>query len=227
MSQYTISLQSIINIKSHNPPYNDDVFADTRKKIERGREIFFNFDYEGDDKFKELFETAFIIQNIDNNIYCYDADLFMLALENDFKTKAPLFYKQYKAIEELKAADLTDTTTSEGTINENRSDTATAELNAESNSNGKSKSSQFPQDIATSGNFGNIDYMDAGNASENKTTSKSKNMSSGTGTTQHRDTRITTRNITKIEKLGEFLVLQQNIINDFVKSFSDLFMLIW
>ena len=101
MSQYTISLKSIINIKSHFNN-NDDVFADTKQKIKRGRELFFNYDYDGDKVFKDLFEDAFMIRYLEQNIYCNDIDLFELTLENEVKIKAPIFYGKYKDIQRLK-----------------------------------------------------------------------------------------------------------------------------
>lgn len=233
MSQYTISIKSIINIKSHVAPYNDDVFADTAKKIQRGREIFFNFDYEGDELFKRLFEEKFIIKNLTENICYNDVDLFILALKNDVETKAPIYYKRYKAISELRESDLslgdetTHTSTREGS--ESRTDSANSETNSNTTANGKTKSSQFPQDIANADDFGAIRYMDGGNASEDKSTGKSTNKSSSNGSGQHRETLTdkTTRKISPLDRMQTHLNLQADIITDFVNSFNDLFIQIW
>ena len=228
MSQYTISLKSIINIKSHLEPYNDDVFADTAKKIERGREIFFNFDYPGDAEFKELFETAFIIKNLTENIYCLDVDLFMLALKNDVLIRAPYFYKRYQAVKELNENDLSlgdkITHTSERSgENENKS---AATNKAESSNSGKSKSSQFPQDIVASA-FGDIKYMDGGTASDNSGKSSGSNTGEQSGTFAEHFSESTQRDISKVERLELYLNLQRDIITEFVNSFNNLFMLIW
>ena len=216
MSQYSISIKSIINIESHNPPYNDNVFADVPKKIERGREIFFNYDYEGDAVFKELFEKAFILNYLDESIYCLDVDLFKLNLENDVKIKAPLFYNKYKAVQELKNTELAigDIDTS------SRQSQAQSDTSAESSSTGKSKTSQFPQDINTN-NFQNVRYMDAGSISDNENESKSANISSMTETVKN------SRNTDVINKLAYYMQLENNVISDFVKSFRDMFMGIW
>lgn len=40
MSQYTISIKSIINLNSHLAPYNDYVFADTAKKLSAAEKSF-------------------------------------------------------------------------------------------------------------------------------------------------------------------------------------------
>lgn len=225
MSQYSISLKSIINIKSHFK-YNDDVFADTKKKIERGREIFFNFNYDGDDKFKELFERKFLLKNLEESIYCLDADLFILQLENEVKTLAPIYYEKYNAIAELikTGSMLGDTTRYTRELNEEHSDTATSDTSASSSGTNKSKSSQFPQDINAS-SFENVNYMDSGNISENKSSSSSGNKSKSDGTAKHVET-ATTHNVT-IDKLERYLSLQLNVIEDFVNALNGLFMRIW
>lgn len=212
MSQYSISLKSIINIESHNPPYND-VYADTDKKIERGREIFFNFDYDGDEKFKELFENEFIINYLTEDIYCLDVELFKLALKNDVLVKAPIFYNKYKAIEELKNTDLTlgDKTVTKRQLDEEHS--------ANSSASGNTKTSQFPQDIENSSSFGSINYMDAGTASDNKNTSSGK--------AKHVETAETLRTVNAFDRIEKYLDLQLDVISDFVRSFNNLFVRIW
>lgn len=199
MSQYTISLKSIINLYSHRPPYNDDVFADTKKKIERGREIFFNFDYAGDEEFQNLFEEKFLIKNLQEDICFNDIELWLMALKNDVTIKAPIYYNRYKAIQELKASELglgekvthdserdinregtnkVNDTSSSNTHNESSS---SAENSASSSSNGKTKSSQFPQDIENATNFGSIRYMDGGTASQDSSSSSGSSSGSTSG----------------------------------------------
>lgn len=229
MSQYSISLKSIINIESHNPPYNDDVYADTDKKIKRGREIFFNFDYDGDEKFKELFENKFMIDYLTENIYCLDVELFKLALKNDVLVKAPIYYNKYKAIEELKNTDLTlgDKTVTKRQLDEEHSDTAKSTTSASSTASGKTKTSQFPQDIENSSSFGSINYMDAGTASDNKNTSSSSNTSDGSGKAKHVETGETLRTVNAFDRIEKYLDLQLDVISDFVRSFNNLFVRIW
>lgn len=229
MSQYSISLKSIININSHGEPHNDDVFANSHKKIERGREIFFNFDYDGDEKFKELFENKFIINYLTENIFCLDIDLFLLALQNDVKIKAPIFYNKYKAIEELKDADLTlgDKTSVNRQLDEEHADKANATTTGSGSTSGKSKSSQFPQDIVNSSSFDSINYMDGGNASETSNSSKSSNTSDGSGRSKHVESSETVRTVNAFDRIEKYLELQLDVITDFVMSFNNLFMLIW
>lgn len=221
MSQYSISLKSIINIKSHKAPFNDDVFGDTEKKIERGREIFFNFDYEGNEDFKRLFETAFIIKNLEEDIYCLDVELFMLALKNDVQVKAPYYYKRFISMQELNDNDLTlgDKIIRSG---ENKN-TSNASNSAESSASGKTKSSQFPQDINNAANFGSINYMDGGSASEN--IGKSSGKSNGEQNGSFSET--TERRVSRLERLQLYNELTREIITEFVNSFNNLFMQIW
>jgi hypothetical protein len=233
MSQYTISIKSIINLNSHLAPYNDDVFADTAKKIERGREIFFNFDYAGDDEFKRLFEEKFLIKNLQENICYDDVELFLLALKNDVQTKAPLYYKRYAAISDLAESDITigDSYkhTSRRDSTGNRSDSATSSTSGKTSSEGKTKSSQFPQDIEQSSDFDDIEYMDNGNASVNDSSSSSTNKSDSSGKSSDTDifSEESSRTVSPFERIEQYLALQMDVITDFVNSFDNLFMGLW
>lgn len=233
MSQYTISIKSIINLNSHLEPYNDDVFADTAKKIERGREIFFNFDYTGDDEFKRLFEEKFLIKNLQENICYDDIELFLLALKNDVQTKAPLYYKGYKAIADLKESDMiigdSYKHTSRRDSTGSRSDSATSSTSGKTSSEGKTKSSQFPQDIEQSSDFDDIEYMDGGNASVNDSSSSSSNKSDSSGKSSDTDifSEESSRTVSPFERIERCIALQMDVITDFVNSFDNLFMGLW
>lgn len=233
MSQYTISIKSIINLNSHLEPYNDDVFADTAKKIECGREIFFNFDYAGNDEFKRLFEEKFLIKNLQENICYDDVELFLLALKNDVQTKAPLFYKWYAAIADLKESDMIIGErykhTSRRDSTGSRSDSATSSTSGKTSSEGKTKSSQFPQDIEQSSDFDDIEYMDGGNASVNDSSSSSSNKSDSSGKSSDTDifSEESSRTVFPFERIEQCLALQMDVITDFVNSFDNLFMGLW
>lgn len=233
MSQYTISIKSIINLNSHLAPYNDDVFADTAKKIERGREIFFNFDYAGDDEFKRLFEEKFLIKNLQENICYDDVELFLLALKNDVQTKAPLYYKRYDAISDLAENDIvigdSYKHTSRRDSTGNRSDSATSSTSGKTSSKGKTKSSQFPQDIEQSSDFDDIEYMDDGNASVNDSTSSSTNKSDSSGKSSDIDifSEESSRTVSPLERMEKYIELQRDVISDFVNSFDNLFIGLW
>ena len=233
MSQYTISIKSIINLNSHLSPHNDDVFADTAKKIERGREIFFHFDYAGDDEFKRLFEEKFLIKNLQENICYDDVELFILALKNDVQTKSPLYYKRYAAIGDLSESDITigDSYkhTSRRDSTGSRSDSATSSTSGKTSSEGKTKSSQFPQDIEQSSDFDDIEYMDGGNASVNDSSSSSTNKSDSSGKTSDMDifSEESSRTVSPLERMEKYITLQMDVISDFVNSFDNLFMGLW
>jgi len=205
MSQYTISIKSIINIESHLPPFDDDVFANTEKKIERGRQILFNFDYEGGDDFKRLFEESFIIKNLEKDIYCYDVDLFLLTLKNEVQKKAGLYYKKYSAISDLALSDLRaaekSTLESEGT--------------AKTSSKNKTLSSQFPRDIADAEEFSDVKHLDNGGMGENSGDTKSTTKS--TQTTER----------AKLDNIDKFIDAQRDVITDFVNDLNELFVQLW
>lgn len=227
MSQYSISLKSVINIKSHFTN-EDDVFADTKKKIERGRELFFNYDYEGSDEFKELFEEKFVINYLDESIYCLDVDLFLLALENDVITKAPIYFKKWSAVNNLKEdAILGSKRTTDRVLDEEHADTAKSSTKATSSGTGKTKTSQFPQDIVGASGFDAVKYMDAGNISNTNNSSNSENNSEGSGTAKHTEHTESSETFDVLAKIERYKNMELDIISDFVRSFSNLFMRIW
>ena len=199
MSQYTISLKSIINIRSHEPPYNDDVFNDTAKKLERGREIFFNFEYAGSDDFKRLFENQFLINYFDRDIYCDDIELFMLTIQNEVTERAPRYFAKWNYLNN-QIAEIADKI---GVI----------ESQTKSNTENKNKSlaSQFPQDIKNAEEFSDVRHMDSGGMSEGV-----GEASAETSSTEYNS---------KLTHARDYLeVLQNDVIKEFVRSLSDNFM---
>lgn len=241
MSQYTISIKSIINIKSHPAPYNDVVFADTAKKIERGREIFFNFNYAGDDDFKRLFENAFLVEYLERDIYCNDVDLFLIALRNDIEIKSPLFYKRYEAIKTLEKNLLSkgETTTSSGAFSENSNDNTndsessrdTRSDSSSGGSNNKSLGATYPQNLIVTNRIESVKYSDSGAFSENSSSASSSGNSTRTGTRtgtrngsrDGENKNVSTREINSLDKIELYIAAQRDIIDEFVKSLSPLF----
>lgn len=199
MSQYTITINSLINIHSHFEPYNDDVFADVHKKFERAREMFFTFDYSGNDEFKNLFENAFLIEYLRRDIYTEDVELFTIALENEVKTKSRLYFPKWNIINN----QLTEINNKLGVVESEGQNSTT--------NNNKSLASQFPQEIKSASDFGSVRHMDSGA------------MSRGDGTANSHFKSVEYNS--KLLHMREVLELQsEDVIQEFVKSLSDLFM---
>lgn len=203
MSQYTISLNAIINILDPNTE------PMMKSKIDHARPLLFGYDYGVDDQaFKDHFEKGFILQYIDRDI-CFDTvDRWLLELQNDVEIKLPLFYKRYQAINSLRA-DLIDRL---GQTTEHSSIKSDAHTSSESSA----KSSQFPQDIIAS-QFDDIKYMDGGSKSVNNGDSDSTSTSDRTVTQ--------TGNI--LDKLAVYDAQIKDIITEAIDSFNELFILVY
>ena len=93
---------------------------------------------------------------------------------------------------------------------------------ADSKSDGKTKTSQFPQDINVS-NFESVNYMDAGSISQNT------NSSTGSGETEHDETIKTeqTNYHDALARLEYYNNQELNVIDEFVKSLNLLFIQLW
>lgn len=211
MSQYTISLNEIVKIRY------PETIGNIELKIQKLREILFNYNYwVDDDEFKELFETAFIIRYIESDINNLDVDLWIAKLKITIQLKASLYYKQWNAINKLKSESLAQI--SETVYSDNSSHTSNGESTADSTNT--TKSSQFPQDI-NSNSFGDIQYMDAGSASESNSIGKSTVNDINEKTSQT----IVNGNI--IDKIEQMSNAQSDVITRFVNELNDLFMLIY
>lgn len=203
LSQYTISLNAVINISSNKV----NTFFD--EKIESGRSVLFNYEYETDNEFKKLFEELFITKYIDCDI-CFNAvDRWLKRLELEIKTTAPLCYKAYSTLRDLRADDLK-------AVSMLKDVTLT---DIESTSNGKndskSKGSNYPNDVLTS-DFNNIKYASTGTATQSSSKADTKSQQR----TEH-----TTENIGDIiERVSKYNSLISNIISKYVDSLAFLFM---
>lgn len=136
---------------------------------------------------------------------------------------------------------------SEATTNGNSENVTTDESTATTKSSGdsKTKSSNFPYDIEKASNFESVNYMDAGAISENNgsstTNSDGKSTSKGTTTQNSANSSSDERtgNINNYNKHTEtvtgspieygikFIEIQKNIIQEFVDSFNEFFILLW
>lgn len=211
MSQYTISLNELVKIRY------PETIGNIELKIQKLREILFNYNYwVDDDEFKELFETAFIIRYIESDINNLDVDLWIAKLKITIQLKASLYYKQWNAINKLKSESLAQI--SETVYSDNSSHTSNGESTADSTNT--TKSSQFPQDI-NANSFGDIQYMDAGSASESNSIGKSTVNDINEKTSQT----IVNGNI--IDKIEQMSNAQSDVITRFVNELNDLFMLIY
>lgn len=210
MSQYTISLRSIIRLLSEQN--NTPVFGDIKQYVENGRKYIFdysdlpklqNFDYLED--FKKLFEKRFITYFFDENIYCNDIDTFLYVLNNEICSTMPIAF--------LKFQTLIKTNENELKLISKNEQNATA--NATSNGESSAKNSDFPYNYNLDTDLSNVHYTSNGSKSE----SSNNSQSNSTGVSS-----IYSNNIDSIKKLE---TISQNVIFDYVKSFQHLFMLSW
>lgn len=231
MSQYTIALNELLKIRY------PETYADVSEKVKKGRELLFSYDYGVDDEeFKRRFESMFILEYLERDINNYDVDYWLAYLQLEIENKLPLFYKQWQAVNNIKSemllnSSITDyTDSSEHTNNSKTTNDSQGSSNSTATNSSKNKSSQFPQDILSS-NFDDIKYMDAGTASENdstadnvsKSTTNTENTANDTNSRVSR-TSVTADVIPSLERIDRRLA---DIIETAVKSFNDMFMLIY
>lgn len=203
MSQYTISIKSIIDIE--NEHVDKILFPNIEQRINIGRRIFFSLDYGvTDENFKTLFENGFLIANLDENICYDDVDKWIFKFHNDLKIKAPLYYKKYKAIESLTESVLTEIGGTKTTIeNESSAEGST-----------KSLSSRFPKQIKE-GQFSDVRYMDSGSTSESESSGKNSGV------------QITENTGNALDRVNDYVEIQKNIIQELIDSFNNLFIALW
>lgn len=219
MSQYTICPRAYISIIDKSR-YNSSTFADYDKKIELGRDIFFNFDYGTDSEFKELFERTFLNTYFESDIYCNDIRQFMNRLKTDVRASIAPYYRLYKKIKE--DIDILQTAAFRETVSESGSDKG----ESVSSGNGKNKSlgSNFPNDIENATEFSDVKFMNSGSMGENSSEASSSAV----------NTRESSRTVEHVEEGGNILdritelqKLSFNVIESAVKSFNYLFLGVW
>ena len=211
MSQYTMSLNSLINLESYYTKGEKCTFGNDKNKIEVGRKVLFSdvYGYNVPEPLKTQFETGFIIQNIERNICYNDSDLWLMALKNDLSIKAPLFVKKWQAIEQLKVSEIAKVRESETTGN------ATSKGKSENNSKGLS--SNYPENIKRAGNLEDVRYLDSG----------TMNNSTGSNSAESETKQKTIESGNNLDKMQLFFDMQKNIVQEFIDSFNNLFMKIF
>lgn len=218
MSQYTICPRAYISIID-KARYNSAAFADYDKKIELGRDIFFNFDYGTDAEFKELFERSFLNRYFESDIYCNDIKQFMNRLQTDVRATIAPYYRLFKKVKEdinlLQNGSFTDVVTESGTD--------TGESQSRGSGKNKSLGSNFPNDIERANEFDEVKFMNSGSMGENSSEASSS----------AKNTRNNERSVTHIdegailEKIAELQTRSANVIDSAVKSFGYLFLGVW
>lgn len=242
MSQYTMSLKSIIDIKTRSAHY-----ADTRGRVEAGRDIFFPFSYTGanDETFKKLFETGFILWYLDENICYEDLEKWYMIFQNEVETKAPLFYARYEKLKALIESDIKELGTDETERIYSEENSGTHAENDERRGHGYSKNSsdtvsrvigsQFPYDIAGAEDIGTVKHADSGSMSDNESDIQSFSDSTerGNRSGENAGEKSGTDKITHkqsgniLDRIEKYNAQQRDVITEFIKSFNHLFVMIW
>lgn len=216
MSQYSISLKSIIDISSF-----PDVIENMQERVKFGREFFFNFEYEASKEFKELFENKFILDYLREDICYDDIDYWQMTLENAVKSKIPTYSKMYDALKKIATDEIiSDNVSTHTHIGESHN-----KANSESSGNSKSKGlgSSYPVDIAEADDFSDVKYMDNGNINEANSSGKNESVVDN----DDKSTDKTVFNKNTLEKLNTLNKAQFDVIQGAVSSLSNLFMVLW
>lgn len=226
MSLYTISLNELLKIRY------PETFGDMKEKINKGRELLFNFNYIDDEKFRRQFETTFILTYLERDIAFQEFDYFLAMLQTRVENVIDIYYKEWQAINSIKADMLLKSSITENTEKDVFTSKSTNKSHgsslSNSKSNSKTKSSQFPQDIIRS-DFDNIQYIDSGSQNQSDSNADSKSQTDSVNDVRNENMRqynisVTNDIFEKIQKLNKSAT---NIIQTCVNSFNDLFLLIY
>ena len=109
MSLYTISLNELLKIRY------PETFADVSEKINKGRELLFNFNYIEDEVFKNQFEKTFILTYLERDIAFQDFDYFLYILQTRIENVIDIYYKEWQVINSVKADMLLKSSITENT----------------------------------------------------------------------------------------------------------------
>ena len=218
MSLYTISINELLKIRY------PETFDNMKEKINKGRELLFNFNYINDENFKKQFETTFILTYLDRDIAFYNLEYFLALLQTRIENVIDIYYKEWQAINSLKSDMMLKSSITENLGKDTANSSSSIKSKAISSSNSKSKSSQFPQDILKS-DFDNIQYVDGGShsVSDSEADSESVNDVKNENIREYTSS-VTTDVLEKIQKLNKSAT---DIIQICVNSFNDLFLLIY
>lgn len=199
-------------------------FGSLDEKIELGRQIFFRFDYPGNDEFKELFENEFLVKYFDNDVYCDDIQKFKRRLRYDVLAKIPLFYNEWATVSN-ELDELLKNSSYKDVVSENAHGTSSGTSSNSGTSKNKTLGSNMPNDIARAGALSDVGFMNSGSMSESESATNSQAQNTDDRTTyrtvEHNDNGGV---VSKINELNESRML---IIERAVNSFNNLFMLVW
>jgi len=202
MSQYTISLNSIINIEGTKRKIN--CYADLDKKLEVFETYILDsshYTFTGDETFRKEFIQGFIGRYLQEDICYEDIDLWKLVLNNDIERKSKIYYNKYSAINSLIQSQL-------GLISK-----TTSEAESSASSDGHSVNSEYPANVANAINIDAVNYASSGI----KSSGSSKGTSIGTSTIEGNP----------LDKIELYYSIQRDVIDDMIKEFNNLFMLVW
>ena len=208
MGMYTMSLMGVIDAYAGN--LEDSLEKTTAKyRVSTGRKILLDnvklpsSPHSGE--FVDKFIRGFIIQNLYENIIYDTAERWLLRFQLDVEIKLPLYIAKYEALQNVKVSELDRL----GKV------TSSGDSSSNSISSSKSISSAYPQHISKSNDINSVKYMDSGNMSEADSKSKA-------------DSKSETVNYGNVlDRIDQLNKAQQNIIQEAIDSFNNLFMFVY
>lgn len=220
MSQYTMNIENYV--LSQNPK----TYGNIDEMIKSGRDLIFDFAYNASPDFKNLFEEYFIVYYFENDINSYSFQLWKHRFEIAVKSRVPMYGARFDFIQKILDSDLTLTQKTEFLEKYNGQNESTGKSTSGGNSENKSSSSQFPQDLLNAGDFENVRYMDSGarSKSESASNSESETFSKTNDTREHVNS-VSQNPLDILEKFTKNALT--DVIDECVKSFSDFFLLVF
>lgn len=253
MAQYTTSMKALIELdflKEGILPHQLTI----TDYIERGRKLFFNFNYTGDAVFKEYFEKRFMTRYLLENINSDYPPLWAENLKNIVQIIVPLYYLKYEGLNQLtidkmlsdgiRVTDINKYGTSD--VN-SKNDTAVRDShNVSKTSTGSGSGSStntnsaFPFNVASTTSVNAIKYKTDGGKVESSNTATDSGTENGTSShdttttdnksTDYNDTENVRESLTGnlLDKVMKLYSIDFNPIEAMLNElYGKLFMLMW
>lgn len=219
MAMYTVNIKTLIELEAYK--LGIDINVDINKYLEIGKTALFDYPFSGDDEFKQSFINSFIMYYFNENITEDFPPLWVKKLQLQVQRTSKIFYEFWKMLQNINADNIAEydkyisTSTREGTANDL--------LKGSTHSEGVNKTSAFPDSVNINVSVDDVKYSADGSKNETEAENESSKDSEFFEKAVTTDSRIanlydkyTSADLTKID-----------IINEFVKSFQKLFILVW
>ena len=98
MGQYTTSIKALIELEAYK---NNTPITSIDDYVKIGRNLFFNFTYDGNNIFKEYFERKFILYYLEESINKDFPPLWVQYLASAVQTSAPFYFLKWQGVNAL------------------------------------------------------------------------------------------------------------------------------